>query len=202
MSPKFTYIYDTYCGWCRGAHPVIAALIESGAEVEMLHAHLFQGVNAHRMADGFGKVALAHDTRVAGLTGQDFDRRYIDSVLQSPTEVLDSTFTAWAAALVHNQGAHAEIKLARDLQNQRYIEGVSAQNRSAVETALARLGVTASLEDGAKAAAQTAAKARQTLASLNLGGVPQLIVDENGQRRVISIADFYKSPTAVTALAS
>ena len=30
MSRRFTYIYDTYCGWCRGAHPVIAALIESG----------------------------------------------------------------------------------------------------------------------------------------------------------------------------
>ena len=202
MSRRFTYIYNTYCGWCRGAHPVIAALIESGAEVEMLHIHLFQGANAHRMADGFGKVALAHDTRVAGLTGEVFDQRYVDHVLGSPTEVLDSTFTAWAAALVHDQGASAEIKLAHDLQNQRYIDGISAQNRAAVETALARLGVTAPLDDGAKAAAQTAARARQTLASLNLGGVPQLIVEKTGQRHVLSIADFYKSPSSVTALAS
>ena len=123
-------------------------------------------------------------------------------MLQSPTEVLDSTFTAWAAALVHNQGARAEIKLARDLQNQRYIGGISAQNRAAVEAAVARLGVTAPLEDGAKAAAQIAAQARKALASLNLGGVPQLIVDDNGQRQVLSIAEFYKSPTAVIALAS
>ncbi|MEM9581820.1 MAG: hypothetical protein AAGA08_01785 [Pseudomonadota bacterium] len=202
MSRRFTYIYDTYCGWCRGAHPVIAALIESGAEVEMLHVHLFQGANAYRMADGFGKVAFAHDTRVAGLTGEGFDQRYVDHVLGSPTEVLDSTFTAWAAALVHDQGARAEIKLARDLQNQRYIDGVSAQDRTAVETALARIGVTASLEDGAKSAAQTAADAREILTGLNLGGVPQLIVEENGLRKILSIADFYKSPTAVTALAS
>ena len=202
MSRSFTYIYDTYCGWCRGAHPVVASLIDSGADVEMLHVHLFQGVNAYRMADGFGKVALAHDTRVAGLTGQDFDQRYIDQVLKSPTEVLDSTFTAWAAAIVHNQGARTEIKLARDLQNQRYIDGISAQNRSAVEASLARLDVTNSLEDGAKAASQTAAKAKETLAGLNLGGVPQLIVEENGLRKVLSIADFYKSPTAVIALAS
>lgn len=202
MSRRFTYVYDTYCGWCRGAHPVIAELIESGADVEMLHVHLFQGANAHRMADGFGKVALAHDTRIAGLTGQDFDQRYIDHVLGSPTEVLDSTFTAWAAALVHDQGARAEIKLARDLQNQRYIDGVSAQDRIAVETALARLGVTAPLEDGAEAAAQTAAKARETLTGLNLGGVPQLIAEESGLRKVLSIADFHKTPTAVTALAS
>ncbi|WP_052249527.1 hypothetical protein [Tateyamaria sp. ANG-S1] len=202
MSRRFTYIYDTYCGWCRGAHPVIAALIDSGAEVEMLHIHLFQGANAHRMADGFGKVALAHDTRVAGLSGQAFDQRYVDHVLGSPTEVLDSTFTAWAAALVHNRGARAEIKLAHDLQNQRYTEGVSAQDRAAVEAAMARLGVTAALEDGAQAAAQTAARAGQILASLNLGGVPQLFVEENGQRHVLSIAEFYKSPAAVTALAS
>ncbi|MEL6411858.1 MAG: hypothetical protein AAGK67_17760 [Pseudomonadota bacterium] len=202
MSRRFTYIYDTYCGWCRGAHPVIAALIESGADVEMLHVHLFQGANAHRMADGFGKVALAHDMRVAGLTGQDFDQRYIDDVLGSPTEVLDSTFTAWAAALVHNQGARAEIKLARDLQNQRYLDGVSAQDREAVEAAMTGLGISASLENGAQAAAQTAARARQILESLNLGGVPQLIVEENGQHEVLSIADFYQSPKAVTALAS
>ncbi len=65
-----------------------------------------------------------------------------------------------------------------------------------------RLGVAAKLEDGATAAAQTTAWARKTLASLNLGGVPQLIVEENGQCRVLSIADFYKSPTAVTTLAS
>ena len=202
MSRRFTYIYDTYCGWCRGAHPVIAALIDSGAEVEMLHVHLFQGPNAHRMADGFGKVALAHDTRVAGLPGQEFDQRYIDHVLGSPTEVLDSTFTAWAAALVHNQGARAEVELARDLQNQRYLDGVSAQNRSAVEAALAGLGISASLEHGAQAAAQTAARAREILESLNLNGAPQLIFEENGHRRVLSIAEFYKSPIAVTALAS
>jgi len=202
MLRRFIYIYDTYCGWCRGAHPIIAVLIESGAKVEMLHVHLFQGINAHRMADGFGKVALAHDTRVAGLSGQDFDQRYVDQVLQSPTEVLDSTFTAWAAALVHDQGAGAEIKLAHDLQNQRYIEGVSAQNRAAVETALAGQGVTLALEHGAEVAAQTAARAREVLTDLNLGGVPQLIVEEAGQRRVLSIADFYKTPAAVTALAS
>lgn len=202
MSRRFTYIYDTYCGWCRGAHPVIAALIDSSAEVEMLHIHLFQGANAHRMADGFGKVALAHDTRVAGLSGQAFDQRYVDHVLGAPTEVLDSTLTAWAAALVHDQGARPEIALAHDLQNQRYIDGVSAQNRAAVEAAAWRLGVTAKLEDGATAAMHTAEKARQALASLNLGGVPQLILEENGQRHVLSISDFYKSPSSVTALAS
>jgi len=202
MSRRFTYIYDRFCGWCRGAHPTISALIESGAEVEMLHLHLFQGTKAHRMADGFGKVALAHDTRVAGLSGQDFDQRYIDQVIQSSTEVLDSTYTAWAAALVHDQGPKTEIALAHHLQNLRYIDGVSAQNRSAVETAIARLGVTAALEDGAQPARQTAARARTVLDSLNLSSVPQLILEESRQRSVLSIADFYKSPTAVTALAS
>jgi len=64
MSRRFTYIYDTYCGWCRGAHPVITALIESGAEVEMQHIHLFQGANAYRMADGFGNVALINATSI------------------------------------------------------------------------------------------------------------------------------------------
>ncbi|MEL7176325.1 MAG: hypothetical protein AAGK28_07355 [Pseudomonadota bacterium] len=186
----------------RRAHPVIASLIESDAEVEMLHVNLFQGADAYRMADGFRKVALAHDTRIAGLTGQDFDQRYVDNVLGSPTEVLDSTFTAWAAALVHDQGARAEIRLAHDLQNQRYIGGTSAQDRTAVEAALAQFGVTARLEEGADTAAQITAKARQTLTGLNLGGVPQLIVEENGVREVLSISEFYKSPNAVTALAS
>lgn len=202
MSRRFIYIYDTYCGYCRGAHPTISALIESGAEVEMLHVHLFRDSKAHRMADGFAKHALAHDTRIAALTGQDFDQNYVEHVLQSPTEILDSTFTAWAAALVHDRGAKIEIKLAHDLQNLRYLDGISAQNRSAVEAALARLGVTSPLEGGVKTAAQTAMRAKEILNSLNLSTVPQLIVEDSGERTVLSIADFYKSPTAVTALAS
>ncbi|WP_282154123.1 hypothetical protein [Ruegeria atlantica] len=58
---RFTYIYDTYCGWCYGAAPVIDALIESGADVTVMHRHLFQGANAYRMGDGF-RIRSAYRT--------------------------------------------------------------------------------------------------------------------------------------------
>ncbi|MCT7373766.1 DsbA family protein [Chelativorans salis] len=199
---QFTYIYDTYCGWCYGASNVIGALIDSGAEVQLMHRHLFQGPNAHRMADGFGQTALQYDRRIAGLTGMEFSQRYADNVLLNAEEILDSSKTAQAAALVHDKGAKAEFALAKALQKARYVDGKPAVDEQPVYEALKAAGVTEELSGGKARAAEISSEAARILSRVGARGVPALLMHKDGQTRVISVADYYDNPAAVTALAA
>ena len=140
--PKFIVIYDTYCGWCYGAAPIFDALVAAGAEVEALHLNLFRGPRAYRMAEGKGAQVLEADRRISALTGQPFSQKYIGNVVLSATEVLESSLTAQAAALVHGKGAKHEFALRARLEKARYVDGISASDRSAVVAALLAIGLT------------------------------------------------------------
>ncbi|WP_319520651.1 DsbA family protein [uncultured Martelella sp.] len=200
--PHFTYIYDTYCGWCYGAEPVITALIESGAAVEVFHRHLFQGANAHRMGDGFGRMAMQYDRRIATLSGQEFSDTYISNILSAPDEVLESGLTARAAALIHDRGAKAEMALAARLQRDRFVNGRSAADKAAVTATLAEAGVTADLADGAEKARAISEQAAALLARYGLSGVPALLRHDGDNTQIVNIGDFYQTPERIAAIAA
>jgi len=199
---RFIYIYDTYCGWCYGAEPVISALIGSGANVTVMHRNLFQGPSAHRMGDGFGRMALQYDRRIEQLTGQEFSDAYIQNILGNPDEVLDSSLTAYAAALVHDQGAKAEMKLAHALQRARYVEGIPAGNREAVRNALTEAGVNRSLDEGVVKAGQISAEAASLQVQLGAPGIPTLLRQISGVTSQIDISIYYTLPEEIAALAA
>lgn len=199
---RFIYIYDTYCGWCYGAAPVITALLGSGADVSVMHRHLFQGTNTHRMGDGFGRMALQYDNRIAQLTRQSFSEAYLRNVLGSPDEVLDSTLTAQAAALIHDHGAKLEMALAHTLQNARYIDGVSASDEGAVRAALSGFGVTGPLRSGNAKARQISTAASSLLARHGLKGVPVLLQETADRFEQINLTNYYDDPHQIAALAA
>lgn len=200
--PHFTYIYDTYCGWCYGGEPVITALVNSGAEVKVLHRHLFQGANAHRMGDGFGRMAMQYDRRIASLSGQEFSDAYARNILQAPDEVLESGLTAKAAALVHGRGAKAEMALAARLQRERFVNGRSAADKAVIEAALAEVGVTSDLDGAEDQARAICEEAASLLARYGLSGVPALLRHDASGTQIINIGDFYQSPERIAALAA
>ncbi|WP_170417123.1 DsbA family protein [Ruegeria atlantica] len=199
---RFTYIYDTYCGWCYGAAPVIDALIESGTDVTVMHRHLFQGANAYRMGDGFARMALQYDRRIEQLTGQTFSDAYVQDILGNPDEVLDSSLTAYAAAFVHDQGARAEMKLAHVLQRARYIDGVSAGNSEAVRNALIEFGMNHPLDEGRNHALQISAEAANMQTQFGTPGVPTLLMQTNGGTTQVDISAYYTLPEEIAALAA
>ncbi len=204
---KFIVIYDTYCGWCYGAHPIFDALIKSGADVETYHCHLFQGANAHKMADGFGAQAESYDMRIAQMSGQPFSKLYVRNILRSDTEVLASALTAQAACLVHERGAKTEMSLAARLQKARYVDGVSAANRDAVVSALIAEGVEAEQANRigtADLAAQTAAIADEATAwmrKVGASGVPTLIKIQDNKMASIDVASYFGRASDISALA-
>lgn len=197
---RFTYIYDTYCGWCYGAAPVIASLIDSGAQVDVLHRHLFQGPNAHRMGDGFGAMAEKYDARIAALSGQPFSETYVAKILRDPDAVLDSTLTAWAAALVHDQGAKAEMALSRALQTARFVDGARANDGHAVQDAVKRFGITQPLSAGAEKADALSIAAQKLQQTYGASGVPALLHHTDHGTALVNIADYYKTPETIATL--
>ncbi|WP_282170046.1 DsbA family protein [Ruegeria atlantica] len=199
---RFTYIYDTYCGWCYAAAPVINALVESGADVTAMHRHLFQGTNAYRMGDGFGRMALQYDRRIEQLTGQVFSDTYVQDILGNPDEVLDSSLTAYAAALVHDQGANAEMKLANVLQRVRYVDGISAGNSEAVRSALIEFSVNRSLDEGRSLARQISTDAANLQSRFGSQGVPTLVMQIDGGTTQVDVSTYYHFPEEIAALAA
>lgn len=205
---KFVIIYDTYCGWCYGAAPILGSLAKSDAKVEVLHRYLFQGPNAPKLADGFGEQAITFDARIAKLSGQRFSKTYVDNILRSKTEILESGFTAQAAALVHHKGPAAEMSLAERLQHARYVDGVSAADRQAVVEALVAEGVDRDQAerigtDGLAAEASVfAARASRIMSAAGARGVPTVLKIEADQTSHINVADFYEKPSSIVELAA
>lgn len=199
-----TIVYDTYCGWCYGAEPVLSALVESGAPVRLLHRALFTGRNRPRMAD-FGAIAWQHDQRIAALSGQTFSDDYRRQVLEAPGEVLDSWPTALAAAAVAEQGPAAELALARRLQHARYVDGRPAADLADVEAALREAGLGAAAARSAlsgDATVQDAALSRQRQAAALLrrtgaDAVPALVVHADGADRRVDLGPYLGRPDAL-----
>ncbi|MEM9279766.1 MAG: DsbA family protein [Pseudomonadota bacterium] len=205
---KFLIIYDTYCGWCYGAAPVFDALVASGANVEVLHRHLFQGPLAVRMADGKGAHVLKADARIGELTGQEFSKKYTENVVLSDTEILESGYTAQAAALVHDQGPEKEFAIRNRLETARYIDGVSASNREAVVSALIAEGIpeedaqkigTPELAEKAKELSEKAEAAMMTVGAY---GVPTVIKVEGDKFTQVDHSAFYGQPEKIRELAA
>lgn len=195
-SSKFIVIYDTYCGWCYGAAPVFDALVDAGAEVEPLHRQLFHGAGTYVMAEGKGDLVMKADARIAALSGQIFTRKYVDNIVKSPTEVLDSKYTAQAAALVHDRGVEFEFALREKLETARFVGGTSAADRDAVVAALIDLGVPP--QEAEKigspeleaAAEETARRAKALMDRVGSRGVPTILKVSRDKVEVVDHAAY------------
>ncbi|WP_086930758.1 DsbA family protein [Agarilytica rhodophyticola] len=194
---KFIIIYDKYCGWCYGAAPNFDVLVNTGAKVEILHLHLFQGTNAPRVKEGKGDYIVKTDARISQLTEQTFSEAYTDNVVRSKTEILDSTYSALGAAVVHGMGAKKEFSLRQRLEKQRFIDGTSDQNRNAVIQALIDEGVepeAAEQFDSQKNIEKAHAlskKAIALMAQVGLHGVPTILKIEGGNIEAMDHSKFY-----------
>ncbi len=188
---KFVVIYDTYCGWCYGAAPVFDALIDTNADVEVLHRHLFQGTNTPRMSEGKGHQILRMIPLVETLTRREFSDAFKTKIAESDTEVLRSGLSAQAAALVHDQGPKKEFAVRKRLENLHFKDGVSSTDRDAIVDALIAEGLAA--EEAEKigtpeleSLAETLSnRAASLMAAVGSHGVPTILkVDGDTFKRV------------------
>lgn len=205
---KFIIIYDTYCGWCYGAAPVFDSLVNTGANIEILHRHLFQGVNAPRMKEGKGDYVLKMDAHIADLTGQVFSQAYTDNVVLSKTEILDSSYSALAAALVHDKGANKEFSLRKRIEKQRFIDGTSAQDKKAVIQALVDEDIEPEIakqfdsKQNVAKAHTLSQRAIELMEQVNSTSVPTIIKVKGDNVEKINHSQFYGQPELIKSLAT
>lgn len=200
---KIVVIYDTFCGWCYGAAPVLDAIVDTESNLEVLHRHLFQGDSAHRMRDGKGAQVLKTIPAIEALTGQVFSDAFKSNIAQSETEVLASDLSAQAAALVHDQGAEREFSLRQRLETLHFTEGVSSGNRRKIIDALIAEGVAPEEAERigtpelAAKAAQQSERARSLMAAVGSRGVPTVLKVNGGEVTQIDHQAFYGQPETV-----
>lgn len=201
----YTIVYDTYCGWSYGAAEVLGAMADSGARVQVLHRHLFQGDNAPRIAEGKAAHMEQADAKIAELSGAEYSSAYADNVRSSSTEILDSGLTADAAALVADLGPVEELALSRRLQRRRFVEGVSAQDRDDLVAVLVEAGVDPADADRVGSpelqaqANKTSLKAASIMANAGALGVPAVIAHGPEGDSVVDVGQFYRNPAAAAA---
>lgn len=200
---KIVVIYDTYCGWCYGAGPVFDALVDSDANVEVLHRHLFEGDAAPKMSEGKGAQILQLIPQVEGLTGQKFSDAFKTNVAGSDTEVLRSGLSAQAAALVHAQGAEKEFAVRKRLETLHFGEGLSSTDRAAIIEALIAEGVAPEEADKIGTpeleaqAAEYSAEAKALMAAVGSRGVPTVLKVKGDTITPINHQAFYGRPETV-----
>lgn len=203
---KTVIVYDTFCGWCHGAAPVLDAIVNTGENVEVLHRHLFQGANAPKMSEGKGDHIMRTTPQIEALTGQKFSEDFKEKIARSSSEYLESGLSAQAAALVHDEGPAREFAIRQRLQTLHFIEGMSTNNRDAIVDALIAEGVdpeqanrigTPELETKAKALSE---RAQSMMDSVHSMGVPTVLkIDEKGVRPLDHQA-FYGRAEVITEI--
>lgn len=201
----YTIVYDTLCGWSYGAAEVLEAMVGSGAKVDVAHRYLFQGDNAPLLKDGYSKFMTKADARISELSGAVYTDTYAANVRDSPTEQLESGLTADAAVLIREIDPSREFELSRRLQRRRFVDGVSAQDRSALVEELVEFGIdsdqaerigTDELRAQSQARSQTAAA---RMAKAGAQGVPAVIAHTPDGDSVIEVGQFYKQPEVAAA---
>lgn len=170
------YWYDPLCGWCYGAAPLLqVAGAIPGLRIALHGGGLFSGAQRQRLNAPLRQHILAHDQRIAALSGQPFGAAYRDGLLQDAEAWLDSdppTAAVLAAEALAGQG----LAMLHALQQAHYQQG-----RRIAEPAVLAEHLVAS---------------RRTLAQLGGGGFPALALERDGQLQVLDIGAYLGRPEA------
>lgn len=192
MRTSVTYLFDPLCGWCYGASPAVQKLGKhSGIDLQLAPTGLFAG-GGRRMDAAFADFAWSNDQRIAKLTGQRFTDAYREKVLGRHGSPFDSAAMTLALTAVSLTEPQRELEVLKALQEARYVEGLDTGNALVIGALLRSLGLEAAAERLAEGDAallernaQRLGKARSLMQSLNVQGVPGLVVHSASGDRLV-----------------
>ncbi len=200
------YLFDPLCGWCYGASATIGTLSKHpDLDLKPLATGLFSGSGARSMKS-FAEQAWANDQRISALSGQRFTEDYRRDVLGAVDAYLDSTVATRAVTAVADTAPDRVIDALRAIQSARYVKGKDVTSATVVADLLVELN----LADAAarilepndallNLVRERTQAAQQLMAAYNLQGVPSLIAEVGGERRVLDSGTLYSGPDAVLA---
>ncbi|MBY6263162.1 DsbA family protein [Azospirillum sp. 412522] len=205
-----TYLFDPLCGWCYGASPAIASLLEiEDLVLEVLPTGLFSGAGARPLDEGFAAHAWAADQRIHSLTGQIFSERYRTGVLADRGQRLDSGPATLALTAVALTAPDREFAALAAIQSARYADGRDITAAATLADVLVGLGVDAAAslftegtEELTVADALRVERGRQLMATYRANGVPTLLFDDGSYRRRLDSEILFSKPGRLAAILS
>lgn len=194
------YIYDPLCGWCYGAKP----LVQAARTVLPVVAHgggMMTGRNRQPVSPQLRDYVMPHDHRIAEYTGQPFGEAYFEGLLRDHSAVFDSAppiAAILAAQALTGQG----LELLGRLQTAHYVEGRRIADKDvllalAEETGFDRATFDKAFEQATEGELQDHIKdSRGLLAKVGGQGFPTLVLEQDGQFKLIDISPWLGKPQA------
>lgn len=205
---RLKYIFDPLCGWCYASAPALQALCEAYPDaLELMPSGLFADSGARAMTPEWARHAWSNDQRIEAMTGQHFSPAYQRNILQSPGMRFDSGTMNRALTAIREKDALLELRVLRQLQAARYIDGRDTTDAAIVADVCARevAGLDAmefadSLRQDAGLAQRTAlrtAATRLLMQRAGVNGVPVLLAQTAESEYVVNGHSLYGSREAL-----
>lgn len=180
MEKILYYLFDPLCGWCYGASPALAALLDAGsATVRLLPTGLFSDEGARPMDDSFAAYAWSNDQRIERLTGQRFTEQYRSQVLDNRRQPFDSAPATMALTAVALTDPAREFAALEAVQQARYVAGRDVTSLQTLAEILAANGFAEAADrimhpDAAlvEATGARVRQARELMQNVSAQGVP------------------------------
>lgn len=192
QADRIIYLFDPLCGWCYGASPMLAKMIEDGMPIEAIPTGLFSGSGARPMDEAFAAYAWSNDQRIQRLTGQEFSKDYLEKVLGKPGAMFDSTATTMGVVAAGLHEPHMRLSALQTLQHGRYVRGLDTSDATVVANLLDEAGLSAAAasvrqpDDAFRSAVVDLVKGgKQLFHQFNANGVPALIIEKGDTRRLL-----------------
>lgn len=187
------YFYDPMCGWCYGATPLVAALVENKAV--NLHFHCAGMLNSQVMTMAFRSHILAADSQINTLTGMRFGDAYKQRIQTDNNLTLDSYLPTQAIVAAKKQGI-AEYAMLSAIQHAHYVNGLPVNELATLVTIATELGADKNRFKTDMAANKThalnhIAHSKTMIAQLHVKGFPTLLVETESGLKPLSHTDYY-----------
>lgn len=207
QTTRIFYLFDPLCGWCYGAAPLLEKLSTDGIHVEAIPTGLFSGAGARPLDSSFAAYAWANDKRIATLTGQAFSTAYRENLLQKPGVMFDSQASTTAVVATGMEDVKLRFTALRILQTARYVDGLDTADITVVTSLLDKAGLSRVAsrlrepDEELNASVRNIVAFGQTLfQQMNANGVPALVIEQDGRRRLLDSSTLFKNSNNLLAL--
>jgi len=206
---EFHYYFDPLCGWCYASAPGLAAVAKHhGDRLRMKPTGLFV---APRPVAEIADHARRNDQRIAEISGQPFSEAYHEGVMRAPDGIFTSGPLTLAFIAMDELDPTLKPQFLHAAQIARYVEGrdtsraqisadVAAAFAASAGHSIDAAALTRRLEqdtDLHRKAEKRMIEAQSEMAALGIRGVPQLVVSQDGNERIIDSADLYAGGEAL-----
>mgnify|MGYP001057548820 CR=1 FL=1 len=197
---RLDYFFDPFCGWCYASAPAAKGMAEHfGEQLHMQPSGLFAN---ERPVSSIVNHAYKTDIRIGQLTGQVFSEAYHQEVMRAPDGVFSSMPSTLALVALGELDTALEPQFLHQVQIARYVHGrdtsrveeVVAVARTVAGSGLdvAVLGERLRTDEGLfRKTNERIARTQAMMQTLQLSGVPLLLMTRGIDRKLIQGQDLY-----------